>query len=324
MNMRGNVTFVILRNAGSQINQVSFSKRFLIFGGVAAVCAIIAFTMVMMDYFRLKSRLVVNRTMKQQLLVQQEEINNQREQIQVFAEEINSLKSKLVGLNTFEKKIRIIANITKPADDEAGLFGIGGSIPEDLDTSLSIENRHNSLLREMHEQVAGLDAASSRQHVELKEILDKLEEKRNLLACTPSILPAHGRITSDFGYRKSPFTGKRELHRGLDIGADQGTPIHATADGVVSFAGKKGLLGKTVVIDHGHGLSTRYAHCYEILKERGAHVKRGDVIARVGNTGRSTGPHLHYEVRINGIQVNPKKYILNMTAEKKSALHKKS
>jgi murein DD-endopeptidase MepM/ murein hydrolase activator NlpD len=97
----------------------------------------------------------------------------------------------------------------------------------------------------------------------------------------------------------------------LDIAYRKGSPIVATADGVVTYAGTKGLLGLVLVIDHGHGIVTRYAHLDEIIHNKGARVERGEIIAHMGNTGRSTGPHLHYEVRLNGIPVNPVKYILN-------------
>ena len=102
-----------------------------------------------------------------------------------------------------------------------------------------------------------------------------------------------------------------EFHKGLDIAARQGTPILATANGKITFADSKGQLGKVVFINHGHGIVTRYAHLSKILKKEGDIVKRGDKIALMGNTGRSTGPHLHYEVRLNGVPVDPKKYILN-------------
>ncbi|MBU4415374.1 MAG: M23 family metallopeptidase, partial [Proteobacteria bacterium] len=144
-----------------------------------------------------------------------------------------------------------------------------------------------------------------------ESLFNNLEDQRNLLASTPAIRPTNGWISSKFGYRISPFTGFREFHKGLDIATRKGAPIVATADGVVTFVGVKGLIGKVIVIDHGHGMVTRYAHVHKALKKRGDVVKRGDTIALVGNTGRSTGSHLHYEVHLNGIPVNPAKYILN-------------
>jgi murein DD-endopeptidase MepM/ murein hydrolase activator NlpD len=243
-----------------------------------------------------------------------EEIHHQRKQIQEFAGEINALKAKLLALNSFEKKIRIIANIEIPNDSD-GIFGVGGSIPEDLDAQLPLKEKHYSLMRNMHEQIEEIGRASAGQHKELESLLKSLEDQQNLLASTPAIRPLSGNVkswvTSRFGYRKSPFTGRRELHKGLDIASRKGTPILATADGVVTFAGKKGLLGKTIVVDHGHGMKTRYGHNHKLLKKRGDKVKRWEPIALMGSSGRSTGPHVHYEVHLNGIPVNPEKYILN-------------
>jgi murein DD-endopeptidase MepM/ murein hydrolase activator NlpD len=138
-----------------------------------------------------------------------------------------------------------------------------------------------------------------------------LENQRNLLASTPAICPTQGWITSRFGYRTSPFTGLKEFHKGLDIATRKGTAVIATADGTVTFVGKKGFLGKVVVLDHGLGIITRYAHLEESLVKSGDLVKRGDKVGQVGMTGRTTGSHLHYDVRINGVQVNPEKYIIN-------------
>jgi murein DD-endopeptidase MepM/ murein hydrolase activator NlpD len=123
--------------------------------------------------------------------------------------------------------------------------------------------------------------------------------------------PTKGWISSDFGYRISPFTGRREFHNGLDIATREGTPIIAPADGVVTFAANKWLIGNMITIDHGHGMVTQYGHLKEFVAKKGDHVKRGQVIAKVGNTGRSTGPHVHYMVRLNGVPVNPEKYILD-------------
>jgi murein DD-endopeptidase MepM/ murein hydrolase activator NlpD len=262
------------------------------------------------DYFSLKARLISQDAQEHALKLKEEELINQRRQIQKFAGEVNSLKHRLVELRDFKKQIRIIANID--ADEKLEpLFGMGGPIPEDLDTSADLKKKNDALVRGIHEQIGQLDAAVVQQAHEFEELLEQIKKQRNLLAGTPTIRPVDGWVTSRFGYRESPFTGRRELHKGLDISNRKGTPIMATADGVVSFADKKGLYGLTMIIDHGHGLKTRYAHLNKLLKKKGESVKRGDVIAQMGSTGRSTGPHLHYEVRLNGVPVNPAKYILN-------------
>ncbi len=305
--MRKKISFVVLSNSGSSIKQLTIPSAFL----RLAICAfLIGMGIFVFDYYKLRVAALNTKESDTTIASQLDEIINQRKQIQDFAEEITSLKSMLVDLNNFEKKIRIIANIEK-TDDQDSLFGVGGSIPEDLDTQVPLTQKHNSLLRDMHEQVEQLSLASINQNQSFESLFRYLKDQQNLLASTPAVRPSPGWTTSRFGYRTSPFTGRREFHKGYDIANRQGTPIIATADGVVSFTGSKGFLGNVIVIDHGHGMISRYGHCHKILAKRGDVVKRGDTIALIGNTGRSTGPHLHYEVHLNGIPVNPEKYILN-------------
>ena len=312
--MRKKISFVILGSSGAPAKQVCASKSSIHLFGVFVVALLAAVGYIIYDYYNLRVTTTHLQNREVYLSSQLDEIQAQRRQIQEFASEINSLKTKLLALNSFEKKIRIIANIEKTGQS-ANIFGVGGSIPDDLDAQIPLKEKHNSLMRDMHEQIDQLSQASSNQQEGLESLLKSLEDQQNLLASTPAIRPVSRNvkswITSRFGYRKSPFTQRRELHKGYDIASRQGTPILATADGVVTFVGKKGLLGKAIVIDHGHGMITRYGHCSKILKKRGDKVKRWETIALMGNTGRSTGPHVHYEVHLNGIPVNPVRYILN-------------
>jgi murein DD-endopeptidase MepM/ murein hydrolase activator NlpD len=312
--MRKKISFVVLSNSGAPAKQMCASKATLRLVSVFIIACLISVGYVVYDYFKLKQTMVHLQTRAVHLTNELGEIQSQRKQIQEFASEINSLKGHLLTLNNFEKKIRIIANIEK-TDDSNNIFGVGGSIPEDLDARLPLMEKHNSLMRDMHEQIDELNSASIHQKGEFESLLKSLEDQQNLLASTPAIRPiSRGEkswVTSSFGFRRSPFTGQREFHQGFDISTRKGTPILATAEGVVTFTGKKGLLGSTIIVDHGHGMVTRYGHCSKFLKKRGEKVKRWEPIALVGNTGRSTGPHVHYEVRLNGIPVNPYKYILN-------------
>ena len=308
--MQRKITFFMLSASGSPIKQATVSRTFLRVSGLFIAAIIIFFGLVMYDYYNVKLKLSSIRNVEGDVSSQSDIIISQRKQIKNFADEINSLKSKLVDLNSFEKRLRIVANVEKPADQD-NLFGVGGSMPDDLDTQVPLTDKHNSLVREMHEQTRQLDFASINQKQGFESLLKHLEDQRNLLASTPAVRPASGWISSRFGYRVSPFTGLREFHKGLDIATRMGASLIATADGVITFAGIKGLLGKVIIIDHGHGIVSRYAHLQKMLKKVGESVKRGDTIALVGNTGRSTGPHLHYEVHLNGIPVNPEKYILN-------------
>jgi len=308
--MRKSISFFILSNTGTRAKQFTLSSAAVKLLTLLILAALTCTGYVIYDYQRLKVTVSDTKNLELALNNQTEEITSQRKQLQQFAGEINALKAKLLALNEFENKIRIIANIEKTADQDA-LFGVGGAIPEDIDASVPLTEKHNSLIREMHEKTVQIQSATEKQSNSFGALINYLEDQINLLASTPAIRPATGWETSGFGYRKSPFTGLREFHKGLDIANRQGTPVIATADGIVSYTGYKGLLGKTLVIDHGHGMMTRYGHAHEILVETGDVVKRGDKIATIGSTGRSTGPHLHYEVLLNGIRVNPDKYILN-------------
>jgi len=303
-------SFYILSNTGSSVKRsaISYSTLMAMGGGIGAF--LVFFFYIIFGYFDLKSTSVNAERLQKEIVLQKAEVEGQRQQIKRFAADINILKDKLVGLKEFEKRIRIIANL-EDVDNQASLFGVGGSIPEDLDPKIALDQKNEPLLREMHSQTSELKVASIKQEEDFESLLKHFEKQRNLLASTPAIRPVVGWVTSKFGYRKSPYTSLREFHKGLDIAARKGTPIIASADGVVSFSGRKGLLGNLVTIDHGHGMVTRYAHANKTLVRRFQKVKRGDKIALVGNTGKSTGPHLHYEVHLNGVPVNPEKYIMN-------------
>lgn len=139
----------------------------------------------------------------------------------------------------------------------------------------------------------------------LRSVRGEVERRERLAAATPSIWPAHGWLSGSFGRRSDPFSGEQDYHEGIDISAEQGQPVYATADGVVRSASSVGEYGNLLVIEHEFGLSTRYAHLSTFNVRSGASVRRGDVIGFVGSTGRSTGWHLHYEILANGRLINP-------------------
>jgi len=308
--MSHKITFFMLSTNGSPVRQFTISKFFIAFMVlvIGGVCGVVGYGF--QEYRVLKQKNLVNIDLQRTIASQQETVEVQRRQIQKFAEDINGLKSNLTALNGFEKQIRIIANLDH-LDDQDGLFGIGGSMPEDLDPKLELAEKHNSLMREMHGQIDQINEAAVIQGDGFEALIEELDNKKNLLASTPAIRPCRGIYTSIFGRRKSPFTGLKEFHKGLDIASAEGTPVLAVADGTVTYADVKGNYGNMLVIDHGHGMVTRYAHLKEFLKAPGEKVKRGEKVALMGNTGRSTGPHVHYEVRFNGVPVDPQKYILN-------------
>jgi len=146
---------------------------------------------------------------------------------------------------------------------------------------------------------------------QLLDLEQTMDDQGLKFSCTPTIAPVIGVITDGFGSRRDPFTGRRAHHNGLDLSARRGTPIMAPADGVVVFAGRKGGMGRMIRISHGFGYQTVYGHLDSIQVEPGQDVHRGEQIGQLGNTGRSTGPHLHYEVHKDGRSVNPLYYILD-------------
>lgn len=307
--MKPKFTVFVLSDSGTPVTRKSLSRRVLYALAATAAVVILVSAAILIDYLRLKSGLTAARRDAAQIARQKDEIRHQRRQIQQFAVDINQLKNRVAALDVLEQEIRVAANLNDSNDPE-GIFGVGGPPPDDLDAELDLAERHNSLIRDMHAQVGLLRRAAGQKQQDLEALLSGVEAQRNLLARTPTILPTEGWISSRFGYRKSPFGGRREFHKGVDIATKEGSPVVATADGVVTFSDAKASYGETVVIDHGHGIVTSYAHLSKTLVNRGDHVKRGDTVGLVGSTGRSTGPHVHYEVRLNGMPVNPQKYVL--------------
>jgi len=145
----------------------------------------------------------------------------------------------------------------------------------------------------------------------LQLVQTDVERRQALAAATPSIWPTHGWLTDSFGRRRDPFTGEPEYHTGLDISADKGEPVYATANGTVESAESSGSYGNMVVISHGFGITTRYAHLDSFRVTSGQAVRRGEVVGFAGSTGRATGDHLHYEVLVYGRQLNPLNFLLN-------------
>ena len=294
----------------SSIREISLRKSFLLFSLLIFFACVGGLSWVGYDYYQLKQTAFRNTELSRTISTQEIELKDQRRQIQAFAGEIEELKDQITNLSLLENQVRLIADIDQKGAS-SGLLGIGGVPETDLDQEVPLETKHNSLIREMHQQIKDIQSVADKEKLDFNDLIEKLEKKRNLLAATPSIKPVSGIVTSPFGYRKSPFTGKRTFHSGLDISNRLGTKICATANGKIVFTGRKTNYGNVVIIDHGFGKATKYAHLRDILVSRGQQVKRGEAIATLGNTGKSTGPHLHYEVLVNGAPVNPKKYILN-------------
>jgi len=211
----------------------------------------------------------------------------------------------------FQKKARLLANLDDLNEDVTEV-GVGGPDFGYLQSLSVLDVGTRDQIGTLRDDVQKLIRQAKLQSDSYGDILQILSENQDRLNGTPSIIPvARGFISSRFGRRMHPITGRSSWHYGVDYSARLGTPIYATADGIVTFAGKWAQFGNTVELSHGFDYVTRYAHASKLLVKKGQRVKRGDVIARVGSSGRSTATHLHYEVIEQGRKRNPLSYVLS-------------
>ena len=255
------------------------------------------------DYVQVKKRAYELNQLRQ-------EAQTQRSQIHFFSARIEDLEKRLSSLKEFDRKIRVIANLER-GQETTPFMGMGGPSPSDIRENLKKEKDERGLVQQMRSDVERLQSEARSSEDSFAELERRLETKKEMLNHTPSIWPATGWLTSGFGFRTNPFTGLNQMHEGLDISNRVGSLIVAPADGIVSDMGNDQVHGRILVISHGFGMTSRYSHLDKFLVKVGQKVKRGEKVAEVGLTGKTTGPHLHYEVRLNGIQVNPMRYILN-------------
>lgn len=295
------------------------SESWLKASGVFAACVLVLFLFGVVDY----TGLIFKVGRSQQLFAENESL---REQYQALEGKISNVETALERVHNFTHKIKSIMSV----EDQHRLTKLLVQSPKrDLASELSsgevlgteaegahLENDELSK-HEPEDQRFTLSVRIDRalKSAELREqsVLDVwnlVSDRQSLWSATPTIKPAQGWYTSRFGFRIDPFTGRTEYHSGVDIAATPGTPVYAPADGVISYIGYEPGYGRIVSIDHGYGVLTRYGHNSRVYVEMGQRVTRGEIVAAVGSTGRSSGPHLHYEVRVEGVPVNPMNYIL--------------
>lgn len=229
---------------------------------------------------------------------------------------ITQSDSTLVRVQSFEQRLRQMAQIDQVPPNALGIGPLSEKEEEVFQNTQStklsmVDEVYASKIRSMELKLDGLNRKAQLQEQSLQHLYELLSDQKSILTSTPSISPASGWISSTFGHRISPFTGERKQHMGIDIATPEGTKVMAPADGVVFKVEFDPGYGKVVMLKHGYGLTSVFAHNSHILVSVGQKVTRGQPIALSGNTGRSTAPHVHYEVRVNGIPVNPDRYILD-------------
>ncbi len=288
-------TFLVFSNKKDAVKKVCASAKFLKYAGGFAVLMVLAMAFLLYDYIQAKR--------------QGAEFENVKKLAETQADQINTLAGKVMD---FEKKMEYFRQLEQKIRSTSGdklkhsksqMLGIGG-VQQDPSTE-------NSSLDSLQRNMDKLLVDAEKQEQGLEEVLEFLKKRESILASTPSLWPVKGWVTSNFGRRESPYGGSTEFHRGIDIAARAGNPITAPADGIVAESVNRPDMGNYVVLNHKNGVSTRYAHMLRSAVYKGKNVKKGDVIGYVGNSGRSTGSHLHYSVMLNGVHVNPRNYLKN-------------
>lgn len=231
-----------------------------------------------------------------------------RENLDAIAQKVGEMQAKLVKLEAMGERVSGLAGVkaddlksTMPAPP-ARPAAVGGSGGPYVPVA-------NPTLDELQRLVAGLDAAADHSTDVFTLVESRLLETRLSALMVPNSPPVDGAVGSGFGFRADPFTGRSALHTGLDFPGEVGTPIHAAAGGLVLESTWHPEYGHVLEIDHGNGLSTRYAHCSKVLVTAGTLVKRGQLVALIGSSGRSTGPHLHFEVLLDGVPQDPARFL---------------
>ncbi len=296
------LTILFLTDATTCPRQVRLSQRALggiLVGGVLTLLVLgyfgIHFLTVEVDYLELIR-------LRHAVLAQQE-----------MAQQLETFSQEMTRLRTFDTQIRRLAGMQAgPAAQGGSTLAVGGGT---LELAKALKEGEQAeqvlLLARLYQDLERLEREIALRAESLQAVTEYLTKQKDRLVATPALWPTEGYVSSRFGPRTSPFTGQPQQHTGIDIAAPPGTPIRAPADGVVTFAGTLPGYGHALVLTHGFGFKTFYGHNQRNQVSKGQTVKRGQVIALVGNTGYSTGAHLHYEVLLNDQPQNPLKYIVD-------------
>ena len=329
-------TFVIFRGTTAKPLRLNFPRHI-----VRRVCWVALF--LILANLAVLGHYVVRTGEVWELRSLRTEVTSGRQQIAAFSTAVGALRSRMLSMKELNNRMRVMLGIDVEQQPEGDLLNGRGGEETPLENSslgngvpsveqaphsrpdfsigaqpLSVSSLGGSLDRSATEslqqhvkqEITWLENQLTVQEGAVQTLLAEAQKRKARWNSTPSIWPVKGWVTSGFGPRISPFTGRPALHDGLDIGASPDTSVHAPADGRVTAVGFHSKLGNIVRLDHGYGIQTFYGHLHKYLVKNGQRVKRGDVIALVGSSGLSTGPHLHYTVKVKGRPINPRQYIL--------------
>lgn len=297
-------TFVIVPNKGGKIRRVVIPRFFLLAGVIGLIIGIFALFYLVTEYKIMKGK-VAN-------LENLETLNQmQQEKIISLAGKVSEFKETLENLKKMESRLRTLAGVGGNTEPEAlGRGGPGSYTSFEDPLTKRVKQDSLSVIKKIESNVDFLEKSARDEEKKLTRVEGILEEKKELFTCTPNIFPVQGWISSDYGNRINPFTGKRETHEAIDIVTPWGTAVKAAARGKVTYAGWRDHYGLTIKIKNDYHYSTVYGHLSRVMVKKGEWVEKGQVIGRVGSSGRSTGPHLHFEVWHEGKTVNPLKLMV--------------
>lgn len=335
------VTLIYIPNESATSRRLRIPKLFL-YVSVATICALLGLVsslsanLVKMaslqsEYERLRAENVAIRSEAAALVSKLQEVKTNLVQVDHISDQVRmeaasldprSEKKKMNGsVLNFRAKSKIKTDSGRPSADDEEKNRSGGSrnsaVKEAEQVNLKLPaqalgsnvNTENLEFRDLFVALTDIRDKSSVQLQGLSFLLKELQAYRVRLSQTPTISPVQGFVTSFYGRRSSPFSGEAKMHQGLDIAAPMGSPIRAAASGTIVRTGTADDYGNFIEIAHGYGVTTRYAHAQKILVKPGTRVSKGDLIGLVGATGRTTGPHLHYEVEVGGRRVDPSNFI---------------
>lgn len=287
--MNDQFTVIVARRSSGAVRKYQLSKRFLWMAAIPLLVLLVSSVLASLHYYYMFTR-------SRDYVALKTEVDQLRQQNEGFQLTARQMTDRLSSIEVAAQKLRIVSGL-----DDAGLGGVGG--PSDTSAILNLDEKS------LDKHFRSLSRRSINIANDLRKLQEYYKDKSILFAATPSILPVNGYPSDSYGMRSDPFTGGRDFHPGMDISAPYGHKVVATADGTVEFSGRQVAYGKLVVIDHRFGLSTRYGHLQRIAVTNGQKVRKGDIIGYVGSTGRATGPHVHYEVRLNGQTLDPSRFL---------------
>ncbi|HVJ64477.1 MAG TPA: M23 family metallopeptidase [Bdellovibrionota bacterium] len=344
-----NFTFLIVPDKGKEVKKFAVPAWYIRLAMIAGACVLFLGSFVFFDYLHVLTQVAENKRLRAENNMLRSDLQGLRNKLEVLDQNVGRLRSfghklrAITDLGLTQSPVilepRSVRGVAPPpatmedelqiegdgeiGDPQSNLFEIPGNTLHDqlerqrlqvIMGELGQVSKSNDLSNDVGRLSEASDSLNS--HVKREEsnfayLQERLQAEVTRLRHTPSIMPTQGWISSEFGYRYNPFSGRRTLHSGLDIANYTGTPIYASADGTITYAGVRGGFGLVVKLDHGYDLATLYGHLSEALVQDGQKVKRGELIARMGNSGRSTASHLHYQVEYKRRPVNPRFFILD-------------